>query len=128
VAQVSPEHHPRVQGRPRRDDVITVAQMDNGDWAVGLVRAGRAWDQNTALGQQQLLAEHRAYLGRLVEAGEVTQAGSVIGPGQGPAADGLVGLVIYAVAAERAATLAQDHPAVRSGLIALDIRPWYTVA
>ncbi len=93
---------------------------------MGLVRAGRAWDQNTALGEQQLVAEHLAYLGRLMEAGEVTQAGSVIDTDQGPAPDGLVALIVYAVDAERAAKLAQEDPAVRGGLIALDIRPWYT--
>ena len=78
------------------------------------------------LGQQQLVAEHMAYLGRLVEAGEVTQAGPVIGTDQGPAADGLVALIVYAVDAEKAAELASGDPAVRGGLIALDIRPWYT--
>jgi uncharacterized protein len=98
------------------------------DWSVGLVRAGRAWDQNAALGEQQLVAEHMAYLGRLIEAGEVTQAGSVIAADQGPAQDGLVALIVYAVDAERAAKLAQDDPAVRGGLIGLDIRPWHTVA
>jgi uncharacterized protein YciI len=93
---------------------------------VGLVRAGRAWDQDSGLGQQQLVAEHMAYLGRLMEAGEVTQAGPLIGTDQGPAPDGLVALIVYAVDAEKAATLAQSDPAVRGGLIALDIRPWYT--
>jgi uncharacterized protein YciI len=93
---------------------------------VGLVRAGRAWDPDAGLGQQQLVAEHLAYLGRLVEAGEVTQAGPVIGTDQGPAADGLVALIVYAVDADKAAELASADPAVRGGLIALDIRPWYT--
>jgi uncharacterized protein YciI len=93
---------------------------------VGLVRAGRAWDPDTGLGQQELVAEHLAYLGRLIEAGEVTQAGPVIGADQGPAADGLVALIVYAVDADKAAELAAADPAVRGGLIALDIRPWYT--
>jgi uncharacterized protein YciI len=93
---------------------------------VGLVRAGRAWDRDSGLGQQQLVAEHMAYLGRLMEAGEVTQAGPLIGTDQGPAPDGLVALIVYAVDAEKAAMLAQNDPAVRGGLIALDIRPWYT--
>ena len=93
---------------------------------MGLVWTGRAWDQNAGLGQQRLVAEHMAYLGRLMEAGEVTQAGPVIGHEQGPAEDGLVALIVYAVDAERAAKLAQNDPAVRGGLIALDIRPWYT--
>jgi uncharacterized protein YciI len=101
--------------------------VDGEGWAVGLVRTGRAWDDNTALGGQRLVAEHMAYLGRLMEAGEVTQAGPVIGTDQGPAADGLVALIVYGVDAERAAKLAEDDPAVRGGLISLDIRPWYTV-
>lgn len=100
--------------------------MDGAGWAVGLVRAGRAWDRDSGLGQQQLVAEHVAYLGRLMEAGQVTQAGALIDTDQGPAPDGLVALIVYAVDAEKAATLAQDDPAVRGGLIALDIRPWYT--
>jgi uncharacterized protein YciI len=93
---------------------------------VGLVRAGRAWDPDSGLGQQQLVAEHMAYLGRLMEAGQVTQAGALIDTDQGPAPDGLVALIVYAVDADKAATLAQNDPAVRGGLIALDIRPWYT--
>ena len=92
------------------------------------MRTGRAWDPGSGLGQQKLVAEHMAYLGRLMEAGEVTQAGPVIGLEQGPAADGLVALIVYSVDAERAAKLAQADPAVRGGLIALDIRPWYTGA
>jgi uncharacterized protein YciI len=67
-----------------------------------------------------------AYLGRLMEVGEVTQAGPVIGLEEGPAEDGLVALIVYAVDAEKAAELAQNDPAVRGGLITLDIRPWYT--
>ncbi len=90
------------------------------------MRTGRAWDPGSGLGQQKLVAEHMAYLGRLMEAGEVTQAGPVIGLEQGPAADGLVALIVYSVDAERAAKLAQADPAVRGVLIALDIRPWYT--
>ncbi len=93
---------------------------------MGLVRAGRAWDQDAGLGQQRLVAEHMAYLGRLMEAGEVTQAGPLIGTDQGPPPDGLVALIVYSVDAEKAAKLAQDDPAVRGGLIELDIRPWYT--
>lgn len=100
--------------------------MDDIGWAVGLVRTGRAWDPASGLGQQRLVAEHMAYLGRLIEAGEVTQAGPVIGLDQGPAADGLVALIVYAVDADRASALASADPAVRGGLISLDIRPWYT--
>jgi uncharacterized protein YciI len=100
--------------------------VDGDGWAVGLVRTGRAWDESAGLGQQRLVSEHMAYLGRLMEAGEVTQAGPVIDLDQGPAADGLVALIVYAVDAERALKLAQNDPAVRGGLISLDIRPWYT--
>lgn len=46
--------------------------------------------------------------------------------GGGPAPDGLVALIVYAVGADQAAKLAEDDPAVRGGLMALDIRPWYT--
>lgn len=100
--------------------------MDDGGWAIGLVRTGRAWEQNSALGEQKLVAEHMAYLGRLMEAGQVTQAGPVIGTDQGPAPDGLIGLIVYAVGADKAGELARSDPAVRGGMIALDIRPWYT--
>ena len=100
--------------------------MDNVSWAVGLVRTGRAWDQSTPLGEQRLVAEHLAYLGRLMDAGAVTQAGAVIGTDQGPAEDRLVAVIIYAVDAARAAALAGEDPAVRGGLIAVDIRPWFT--
>jgi uncharacterized protein len=102
--------------------------MDGEGWAVGLVRTGRAWDEGSGLGQQRLVSEHMAYLGRLMEAGEVTQAGAVRGTDQGPAPDGLVAVIVYAVDADRASKLAREDPAVRGGLIALDIRPWYTSA
>lgn len=95
---------------------------------MGLVRAGRAWDQKSALGEQQLVTEHMAYLGRLMEAGEVTQAGPVIGLDQGPADDGLIAVIVYAVNADRALEIANTDPAVRGGLISLDIRPWFTGA
>jgi uncharacterized protein YciI len=102
--------------------------MTDPSWAIGLVRTGRAWEQNSALGEQKLVGEHMAYLGRLIEAGEVTQAGPVIGLDDGPSADGLIALIVYAVDAGRAREIAEDDPAVRSGLITLDIRPWYTAA
>jgi len=101
--------------------------VDTG-WAIGLVRTGRAWEQKHALGEQKLVGEHMAYLGRLIEAGEVTQAGPVIGLDDGPGADGLIAVIVYAVDADRARKLAADDPAVGAGLITLDIRPWYTAA
>ena len=104
-----------------------MTSVDKG-WAVGLVRTGRAWDRASALGEQQLVAEHMAYLGRLMEAGEVTQAGPVIGLDQGPAEDGLIAIIVYAVDAERAREIAVSDPAVRGGLIGVDIRPWFTAA
>jgi uncharacterized protein YciI len=97
-------------------------------WAVGLVRTGRAWEQTSALGEQRLVAEHMTYLSRLMEAGEVTQAGPVIGVDQGPADDGLIAVIVYAVNADRAREIASADPAVRGGLIRLDIRPWFTAA
>ena len=100
--------------------------MDSKGWAIGLVKTGRAWEPTAALGEQQLVAEHLTYLGRLMEAGEITQAGPVIGTDQGPAEDGLIALIVYAVDADRAYELASSDPAVRGGLITLDIRPWYT--
>lgn len=100
----------------------------DGSWAVGLVRTGSAWEQTAALGEQQLVAEHMAYLGRLIEAGEVTQAGPVIGLDQGPADDGLIAVIVYAVDAERAREIARSDPAVRGGLISLDVRPWFPAA
>jgi uncharacterized protein YciI len=35
---------------------------------------------------------------------------------------------VYAVDAARARVIADNDPAVRAGLITLDIRPWYTGA
>jgi uncharacterized protein YciI len=100
----------------------------DGGWAVGLVRTGRVWERAAPLGEQRLVGEHMAYLGRLMDSGVVTQAGSVIGLDEGPADDGLVALIVYAVDAERAREIAGGDPAVRSGLIQVDIRPWFTAA
>lgn len=50
----------------------------------------------------------------------------MIGTDEGPAADGLIAMIVHAVDAEQAAAIAQGDPAVRRGLIALDVRPWYT--
>ena len=74
----------------------------DGSWAVGLVRTGRAWEQASSLGEQQLIAELMAYLGRLLEAGEGTEAGPVIGLDPGPADDGLIAIIVDAVDAARA--------------------------
>jgi uncharacterized protein YciI len=101
--------------------------MDGG-WAIGLVRTGRVWEQASPLGEQRLVGEHMAYLGRLMDSGEVTQAGAVIGLDEGPADDGLIALIVYAVDAERARELADDDPAVSSGLVQVDIRPWFPAA
>jgi uncharacterized protein YciI len=84
------------------------------------------WDPSSGLGAQKMIAEHMAYLGRLVEAGQVTQAGAVIGTDEAPASDGLLALIVYAVDADEAAALAGNDPAVRAGMIRVDIRPWYT--
>jgi uncharacterized protein YciI len=97
---------------------------DNG-WAIGLVRTGRVWDSGRSLGEQKLVGEHMAYLNRLIEAGEVTQAGPIIPTDHGPDADGLLALIVYAVGAERAREIAAKDPAVLGGMISLDIRPWY---
>jgi uncharacterized protein YciI len=105
-----------------------VPSVADDGWAIGLVRTGRAWDTSLALGQQQMVGEHMAYLGRLMEAGEVTQAGPVIELDHGPGDDGLIALIVYAVGAERARELATADPAVRNGLIELDVRPWYAAA
>jgi uncharacterized protein YciI len=101
--------------------------VDDG-WAIGLVHTGRVWDQSRALGEQKLIGEHMAYVSRLMEAGEVAQAGPVIRVDHGPAEDGLLALIIYAVDVKRAQEIAAGDPAVRGGLIALDIRPWYAAA
>jgi uncharacterized protein YciI len=58
----------------------------------------------------------------------VTQAGPVIGLDDGPGPDGLIALIVYAVDVHRARTIADEDPAVRGGLITLDIRPWHTAA
>jgi uncharacterized protein YciI len=50
----------------------------------------------------------------------------VIDTDQGPAEDGLIAVIVYAVDAERAREIAGNDPAVRGGLIQLDIRPWFT--
>lgn len=102
--------------------------MTQDGWAIGLVRTGRVWDSGRSLGEQKLVGEHMAYLGRLIERGEVTQAGAVIPDDHGPGDDGLLALIVYAVDVERARQLADGDPAVRGGMISLDIRPWYAAA
>lgn len=102
--------------------------MADDRWSIGLVHTGRIWDQSRALGEQQLIAEHMVYLGRMMENGEVAQAGPVIDTDHGPAEDGLVALIVYAVGVRRAREIADSDPAVRGGLISLDVRPWYAMA
>ncbi len=100
--------------------------MDESKWAIGLVRTGRVWDSSRSLGEQKLVGEHLAYLGRLIEAGEVTHAGTVFPADHGPEEDGLLALIVYAASATRARELADADPAVRGGMVTLDVRPWYT--
>ena len=99
--------------------------MDDGGWAIGLVHTGRIWDTGRSLGEQRLIGEHMAYLGQLMAAGEVAQAGSVIPADHGPGDDGMLALIIYAVDVTRARQLADGDPAVVGGMISLDVRPWY---
>lgn len=99
--------------------------MTDPEWSIGLVHTGRVWDAGLTLGEQKLVGEHLAYLGRLIQAGEVTRAGTVIEADHGPAEDGFVGLIVYAVGAARAQQLADNDPAVRGGMIGLRIHPWY---
>ena len=102
--------------------------MSDIGWSIGLVRTGRVWDSGRSLGEQKLVAEHMAYRGRLIDTGKVTQAGPVIPTDHGPDEDGLLALIVYAVGAEQARKLAEDDPAVRGGMVAVDVRPWYAAA
>lgn len=92
---------------------------------MALVRVGRAWDAAASLSEQRLLGEHLAYLARLAESGEVIQAGTFLGHDDRPGPAGLVGLVVYGVAVERARELAGADPAVAAGLVECEALPWY---
>ena len=63
---------------------------------------------------------HLAYLARLHEEGHLLTAGPV----QGPAGTSITGVCIYRDAVEDARTLAERDPAVRAGVLRVEVFSW----
>jgi uncharacterized protein YciI len=93
--------------------------------SIGLIRTGSAWEHGHPMGDQKLIAEHLAYLRALARHGSVLQAGPVFGLDGQPGPDGLIALVLYAVGEPEARKLTEQDPAISSGLVRCDVRPWY---
>ncbi|MFN8224200.1 MAG: hypothetical protein U0R50_13245 [Gaiellales bacterium] len=91
--------------------------------AVGLFRRGPAWNQRETVRAHRLMAEHRAYVMSLVDAGALESAGPVQ-PLDEQLRGEFVGLVVGGDEDALRAALEHD-PAVVDGVLVVDVLPWY---
>jgi uncharacterized protein YciI len=90
-----------------------------------LYRRGPGWEDAKPLGEQLGIREHLEYLTGLYHQGVLGKAGP-FWELQEQVADDLVGLVVHrGDDPERAAALTDDDPAVRSGLMEVEIHRWH---
>jgi uncharacterized protein YciI len=80
---------------------------------------GPAWRKDLDVFHQPGVAEHLGYLRGLEASGEIAMSGPFLAEGQG-------GMVILrlGLSEEQARDLGERDPAVRSGLIVVEINPW----
>ena len=86
-----------------------------------LMKRGEQWDPG-APGFAELVNQYPVLLKKMASQGKVAVAGPFpfAVPGE------LRGVAIFRVSAEQTAKLMQDDPAVKAGLLTLEIHPWIT--
>ena len=72
--------------------------------------------------EQQLQAQHLAYMGELAARGRLVGAG----PFEDQEDETLRGLCFYSMSVEEARALAQQDPKVRAGRLAIEVMTWWT--
>ncbi len=93
---------------------------DMGRYFVGLIYRGAAWSPQVTPEVMEIQEAHLANIRRLADTGEMVLAG--------PFSDGgeLRGLFVYNVESlEKAETLVQTDPAVKSGRLRVELHPWW---
>jgi uncharacterized protein YciI len=88
-------------------------------YVVGLMYRGEKWEPSSP-GGRELLRQHPAFVGKLVEQGVMAVAGPF-----GETGD-LNGIFIYRVRADQAAKLVQDDILVKAGYLKPELHPWIT--
>ena len=88
-------------------------------YTMALMNRGEKWDPTSPAGRD-LLKQHPAFVGKLVEQGILALAGPF-----GETGD-LNGIFIYRVPADQAAKLVQDDILVKAGFLKPELHPWMT--
>lgn len=83
---------------------------------------GPAWVQGLDPTQQKGVAEHSAYISRLFSEGKIEASGPFLKDNAG----GMI-LTAAGIDAAEAERMGTDDPAIRTGLIRYEVRPWLTV-
>jgi len=88
-------------------------------YTMALMNRTEKWDP-VSPAFQEVLKQHRTFVGKLVEQGSLALAGPLRDEGD------LQGIGIYRVGGEQAAKLVQDDPLVRAGYFKAEMHPWIT--
>ncbi len=92
---------------------------------VALYEKGPAWDDGVVLRDQPHMAEHIAFLNRLAEHGQASGAGPFHSMDE-LVEGNLVGMVAFTTGdLEVARRLAEEDPAVTTGMMTFSLRPWF---
>jgi uncharacterized protein YciI len=85
---------------------------------VAFHRPGPAWEGGTEFSEQSGVREHVAHYAAAMDAGHLERGGPFI--------DSSGGMMVFALGVARslAEEIAQSDPAVQSGLLLVDVRPW----
>ncbi|MFY9583531.1 MAG: YciI family protein [Candidatus Acidiferrales bacterium] len=88
-------------------------------YTMALMNRTEKWDPASPA-FRELLKQHLAFLGKLVDQGSLAVAGPLRDEGD------LRGIAIYRVGADQAAKLAQEDPLVKAGYLKPELHPWIT--
>ena len=88
-------------------------------WFVLMHTPGPAWDQNLSFYDQAGIEQHKTFMSDLLETGDMVMGG--------PFLDNSGGMAILKVESiEAALAIAKRDPAVRSGILNVEVRSWIT--
>ncbi len=104
----------------RPDAIHTTSSSETMEqYVMALMYRGEKWDPSSG-GGRELLKQHPAFVGKLVEQGVMAVAGPF---GE---TDDLNGIFIYRVSGDQAAKLVQDDILVKAGYLKPELHPWIT--
>jgi uncharacterized protein YciI len=82
---------------------------------------GEEWNPDST-GSIELMKQHDAFVKKMTEQGKIATAGMILSSNQ----ENLSGIAICSVGTDETLKLTKDDPAVKAGLIKLEIHPWIT--